>query len=69
MTDAQRHVHYVKVPFMSKLFYVGVGALLCYFAYAGGCSKVKSMLNRQSAAPSVTQCAYVQQESIDDKVR
>ncbi|MEM4240344.1 MAG: hypothetical protein QXK08_04080 [Candidatus Woesearchaeota archaeon] len=54
---------------MSKLFYVGVGALLCYFAHAGGCSKVKAMLHKQSAVPSVTQCAYIQHGSIDDIVK
>ena len=41
MTDAQKHIHYVKTPFFQKLFYVCVGLVIYHFAFAGGCDKVR----------------------------
>jgi hypothetical protein len=52
MSDTQRHVHYTKVPFSSKLFYIGVGAALYYFAFAGGCQKAKAA-NEQASIPNL----------------
>ncbi len=42
MGEVQRHIHYERTSFTKKLFYVGMGAALYWFAFAGGCQKTKA---------------------------
>jgi hypothetical protein len=55
----QRHIHYVKTTFGQKLFYIGAGALLYWFAFANGCDKTKAYFSRVSrATPAVAEGYY-----------
>lgn len=67
MSDTQRHVHYTKVPFSSKLFYIGVGAALYYFAFAGGCQKAKAA-NEQAAIPNPPVSGSYQNQTAKEKI-
>ena len=67
MSDIQRHVHYTKVPFSSKLFYIGVGVAIYYFAFAGGCQKAKAA-NEQAAVPNPPVSGSYQNQTTKQKI-
>jgi hypothetical protein len=67
MSDIQRHVHYTKVPFSSKLFYIGVGVAIYYFAFAGGCQKAKAA-NEQAAVPNPPVSGSYQNQTTKEKI-
>lgn len=70
MSDTQRHVHYTKVPFFSKMFYVGVGAAVYWLAFSGGCGKVKSFTSQAMENRPVQNMYYsIAGNSIDDSVQ
>jgi hypothetical protein len=75
MSDVQRHIHYERTPFVRKLFYIGLGAALYWTAFAGGCSKAKSLCAHAMENPPEQirqmQSAYYNLvgKSIDDRVQ
>lgn len=74
MVEVQRHVHYERTPFMRKLFYVGIGAALYWFAFAGGCEKAKAfyMHTRETSHAVKRSCGSYNAhlcKSIDDKIK
>lgn len=69
MSDTQRHVHYTKVPFLSKMFYVGVGALIYWMAAGNGCNRVKAFTSHAMENTPVQNMYYsIAGKSIDDHV-
>lgn len=75
MGDVQRHIHYERTPFMKKMFYVGVGAALYWFAFAGGCQKTKALYSHamentpQPIAQIYSSCDRLAGNTLDARVR